>query len=399
MLQPLGQVSVSGTVGADGTSTIVANKLRSPNMWQLLTFTGQQVDPATGKVVGNPDWSVQFDTSDIKFGHGARTEIGPFIVPLNTVPSVVVTGGQNGANIIGSFMGTYSNDFREVVANFVPVPNPPSIGVTSPGQTQLANQTLAANADTVLTAALIPGMHGIAILGQVASLGNSFLKLTSVIGNDTGAAYFSNSVGLNLNAMTVVPVVVPQPQIDKTVAITIHNGSIATNYAVWVFAVFDVEAMDIYSNGGTTVQTLADVTDRTARRLGHVELTNASDVEIGTVVSPLFVQHGTAFVAAEPAAVGNTTMVAAVANQNVYIFGWHLSYDQNPGGLAAYFLNDTVAAAAGRIAGIVGGLAQDHTDGYRGGTPLPVSRGLIVEAAAVGGVGTTGRAYVSYSQF
>jgi hypothetical protein len=138
---------------------------------------------------------------------------------------------------------------------------------------------------------------------------------------------------------------------------------------------------------------VTDVSDRANRSLGTIASVGGTVTTLAAPTPALW-QAPTASAQAQPSAVGNTVMVAGVANQRIRVFGWELETDQGTG-FSIAFLNDSDALAAGRLAALTANNGQ--ISGSFQGFPLGVGKGLILEVAAIAAGGNV-RAFVGYSQ-
>jgi hypothetical protein len=116
--------------------------------------------------------------------------------------------------------------------------------------------------------------------------------------------------------------------------------------------------------------------------------------------TPALWQAPTNFVGNDVAAPANGTVVlAAVAGQQYYVFGWEIVLDPTAAGNTQFFALANGAAATNRFAASPNQAASSPSivaSGNLGGCPMGVNTGIQLHAAA-GGAGTTVRYKLSYS--
>ncbi len=208
------------------------------------------------------------------------------------------------------------------------------------------------------------------------------ITTVQVIGHTSGETYL-NLVGI-------------QPPGPKSAIVT--DGRDASVDVTVAHNQTQADVLDVSFIPGASIAMLAagsvtDVSDRANRSLGTITSIGGTVTTLAAPTPALW-QAPRIAAQAQVSAVGNTVIVPAAANQVIRIFGWALETDQGTG-FSIAFLNDSDALPAGRLAALTANNGQET--GFEGGKPLPVSKGLILEVAAIATGGNV-RAFVGYSQ-
>ena len=279
-------------------------------------------------------------------------------------------------------------------------------------QRGLATFTAPPNATTPNTVTISRGTHSIAVVLNSLTNVNSI----SVTGVQTGVVYAANLINLTaFGTLFFVPVL---SDFDNQITVAVTMGIGAQTATVRVAEILDPEIVAIFQSNTLVVQGtgisasvntdpidragrllgITDVSDRAARLLGQADVTDRNTRilgNLGTVPPPW--QSPRDWRSVSTAVNGAVTLVAAVAGQNIWVFGWDFEMDGSTNGVLAHLQDVTVGRPIGSLSCNGAAVAIASHSGFAGGLPIGVGNGLNLNAVSVPAGGNV-RCSVTFSQ-
>lgn len=357
---------LNGQLDANGNGTLITDRFPSGHTLSL-------VNVSLKVKTGTATWTVYVTPSNesgdlVGFvGAGVGTSVGggPYPVAPNEFIQVIISGGDANAIVSGSVYGVQGvpiDDLPVVPSSSMLTGVVITTGKVSVSSADVTLGSLTQSSSSGGTASVVvspsAGMKSLIILNTSGSLSR-----IRVIGNQTGATYY-DQLTPQIPASPVIPLVLPYtPQaVDTTYTVSITYAGI----------------------GGASI-------------LGSFSVLPPFMQEVDTQFSlPAPWQGPTANNYQELAASGTATVIAGIAGQTIRIFGYSIELEATATSIAG-FLQDTVRTSpANRVVPFGASANTDAmTSGNRGGDPLPVGAGLVLNYAV--GTGNV-RASVGYSQ-
>ena len=275
-------------------------------------------------------------------------------------------------------------------------------------QRGLATFSAPPNATTPQTVTISRGTHSVAVL--LNSLTN--VNVISVTGVTTGVVYAANLINLTaFGTLFFVPVL---SDFDNQITVAVTMGIGAQTATVRVAEILDPEIVAIFQSNTLVVQGtgisasvntdpidragrllgITDVSDRFARAVGRVGIRDGTGGGADALVdgsNALRVQEGAnpplwqaprARAESQTNVNGNTTVVASVAGQNIFVFSWELSLDGSQNGALA-FLQDGAGNHFAELSLNGAANAMGSLVGWAGGLPMGVAGSVILNATSI----------------
>lgn len=330
------RVDLTGTTDGNGNATIKV-PLPFTGAWYNVKFPLSLSGPA--------EWAILVSGTPFTYGRGRRVTLGPELIQDGETVTVSVTGGPPNAAITGSMNGSAGYP-EEILASYTPAPN--TIAVDASTGIQLLGTVTDSSTHT------FPLPAGAVCVGYRAK--DSTITSVQIVGVQSGDVYFLDSA----SNVSVAPVSTLLDQVDTSVNCTATPATSAhpCDFMAWTLPTFLFVQQRPGLAGIFTVQ------EGSAPPFWQAP--NLAPVEFGATIA------------------GGATLalIAAVANQSVYLFALNMDADNVAG--TAVTLEDTAGTAYhryGSTSSVVPGPA------LFAGSKLP--SGVGVRLHNIGGVGVT----------
>lgn len=321
----------------------------------------------TGETQGSPKWVLKRNGIFFQPSVGSQIVLSCGVMPAGTRLDLIITGGIPNATVDGLLYGAKTSKPNEIPVPLALPNNPTSIVVSSPQKlypdgTPLTQQGLTKPSFTVAHSTIVtqrfsipPGTTALRIGANVPN--TVFAYALAVQGVQSGQMYFPNtpnlasSAGVNfVNEPIVIPVA---SEWDSKIDIrVIGDGTNAIN--VWVSALFDVQAVEVYAQQILNVEQPLPVVWQAP--------TLTLDVNNGSLANG-----------------ATMTLLAGIAGQTIYMFFVHIGYDDTNSGIT---LEDNVSGVIkwrGTYNQNESGLTNSSNfETPMFGAPLQIGSGLIL---------------------